>query len=421
MRHCCRCTRRARNSQSRVFANSSGKLSRAALWTHFALLVVPLVAGLIWIAPRVLNGVSGYRNFTIAQRLLTEPRVLVDYIHWTLLPSLNALTFYHDDVALSDGLLAPPTTLLAILALLALLGLAIWQRKARPLFCLGILWFFAGHSMTATVVPLELVFEHRNYFPSVGLLLAAASLLALETRLRLPAAKTIIVTGFIALFAFTTFLRAQEWSDPIRLAYSVALMRPNAPRAQYELARILIIAAGEDRNSPLIAEATEVLERNAYLPGSGITPLQALIYINGRAQRPIDPRWWQALIAKLKDRAPSASDVSAVIFLFRCQMRGDCAVQNQEMFDTFVAALDRSQGNSNLMSAYAEFALRELGDADLAGRMFREAVAARPDEPKYRSNLVQFLIATQQFEAARSEISELAKLNHAGSLDDARG
>ena len=399
------------------FRERSGKASRAALWTHFAVLIVPLVAGLVWIAPRVLHGVSSYRNFTIAQRLLTEPRVLVEYIHWTLLPSLNSLTFYHDDLTASEGLLAPPTTLLAILVLLVLLGVAIRVRKTRPLFCLGILWFFAGHSMTATIVPLELVFEHRNYFPSAGLLLAAASLLALEPGMRLPVAKTVIVSGFIALFAFTTFLRAQEWSDPIGLAYSEALKRPDSPRAQYELARILIIAAGEDRESPLIVQATEVLERNAYLPNSGITPLQALIYVNGRAHRPIDPRWWQAIIAKLRDRAPSASDISALIFLFRCQMRGDCPVQKQEMLDAFGTALARSSGSTNLMSAYGEFALEELGDAELAGRMFREVVTASPNEPTYRANLIRFLIATQQFQAAESEISELAKLNRAGSLD----
>ncbi len=213
------------------FRDSNGKASRAALWTHFALLVIPLVAGLIWIAPRVLHGVSGYRNFTIAQRLLTEPRVLVDYIHWTLLPSLNALTFYHDDLAVSDGLLAPPTTLFAILALLALLGIAIWQRKARPFFCLGVLWFFAGHSMTATILPLELVFEHRNLFLPSACCLLSRRFWRSKPGIRFPAAKTLIITGFIALFAFTTFLRAQEWSDPIALAYSEALKRPNAPRA----------------------------------------------------------------------------------------------------------------------------------------------------------------------------------------------
>lgn len=399
------------------FRNRDGRWCKPAIGAHLVLLVAPMIIGLLWIAPRIFHGVSGYRTFTIVQRLLTEARVLCDYIGWTLLPNLNSLTFYHDDIALSHSLIDPPTTLTAILALLGLLGIALWQRKARPLFCLGIVWFFAGHSMTATIIPLELVFEHRNYFPSVGLLLAMASLIALEPGLRLPVAKTLLGAGFVAFFAFTTFLRAEEWSNPVRLAYSEALKRPDSQRAQYELARTLIVAAGKNEASPLLDEATKILERNAYRPDSGITSLQALIYINGRAHRPIDPRWWQAIVAKLHERAPSQSDIAAIIFLFRCQQDGDCPQQKQELLDTFVAGLERSDGNLNLMSAYADFALRELHDDNLAERMSRNVVAAQPSNPIYRENLIRTLISTRQFDKITPEMDALQRLNRLGSLD----
>jgi hypothetical protein len=399
------------------FRNRDGRWCKPAIGAHLALLAVPMVVGLIWIAPRIFLGVSGYRNFTTLQRLLTESRVLCDYIGWTLLPNLNSLTFYHDDVPLSHGLLDPPTTLLAIAALLALLGVALWRRKARPMFCLGILWFFAGHSMTATIIPLELVFEHRNYFPSAGLLLAAASLIALEPGLRLPKAKTLLAIGFIAFFAFTTYLRAEEWSNPVRLAYSEALKRPDSQRAQYELARILIMAAGKDEKSPLLDEAAKILERNAYQPDSGITALQALIFINGRAHRPIDPHWWQAIVEKLRARAPSQSDIAAIIFLFRCQQDGDCPMQKQELLDAFIAGMERSDGNLNLMSAYSDFTLRELGDIPLAERMSRAAADAQPGNPVYRENLIRLLISTRQFDKIAAEMEALQKLNRLGALD----
>lgn len=399
------------------FRNRDDRLCKPAISVHLALLVAPMIAGLIWIAPLVFHGVSDYRNFTTAQRLLTEPRVLCDYIGWTLLPSLNSLTFYHDDLTMSQDLLSPPTTLLAIVGLLALLGIALWQRKARPLFCLGILWFFAGHSMTATIIPLELVFEHRNYFPSVGLLLAAASLIALEPGLRLPGARTSLAAGFIALFAFTTFLRAEEWSSSIRLAYSEALKRPDSQRAQYELARTLIVAAGKDEKSPLIEEASRILERNAFLPTSGITSLQALIYINSHTHRAIDSRWWQAIVEKLRAAAPSRADIAAIIFLFHCQQDGNCPMQKQEMLDTFTAGLERSNGNPSLMSAYADFALRELGDTVLAERMSREALATQPDNPTYRENLIRLLISTRQFHKIAPEMDALQKINRLGALD----
>jgi protein O-mannosyl-transferase len=400
------------------FRERNGRASRTAIWTHLLLLVVPFVAGLLWMSAWAFHGVENFRTFTIAERLLTESRVLIQYIQWTLLPRLNVLTFYHDDLPISHGLLDPPATLASIAALLLLLAAAIWQRKSRPLFCLGILWFFAGHSMTATIIPLELVFEHRNYFPSIGLLLAVASLLALEPGIRARAVVVVIAAGLIVLYAFTTFLRAREWSNPLQLAYSEALKRPESSRAQYELARTLIIFAGKDEGSPLLAQARSVLERYAQRPDSGITALQALIYIDGRAHRDIDPRWWQAIVARLKTSTPSQSDVEAVIFLFHCQMDGDCPRQEQELFDVFVAALERSGGNLNLKSAYADFALRELGDAELAVRMSREVVSSSPHIAAYRANLIRILISTGQFDAAESELAELATQARLGSLDE---
>jgi hypothetical protein len=397
------------------FRNADGKFSRPALLTHALLLALPLVAGLAWISTWIFRGTATFRTFSIGERLLTEPRVLADYIGWTLLPNINSLTFYHDDLTVSHGLLDPPTTLAAIIALLALLGLALWQRRTRPLFCLGILWFFAGHALTATVIPLELVFEHRNYFPSAGLLLSAASLIALEPGLRMPLARNAIVAGFLALFAFTTFLRAEEWSDPIRLAYAEALKRPDSPRAQYDLARTLIIAAGKDQKSPLIDKSIAILERNAYRPDSGIAPLQALIYLNGRAHRNIDPRWWQAITQRLHSRTPTQTDISSVIFLFRCQQHGECPDQPQELLNAFVAALTTTAGDANLMSAYADFAVMRLGDPELAVRMSRQVVASNPRVPVYRGNLVKMLIRTGRFDDAQTEIERLRSFDRGGS------
>ncbi len=394
------------------------RLSRNAIWTHVLVLLAPLAAGLAWIAPHYLHSATTLRDFTVTERLLTETRVLVDYLGWTLLPNLGTLTFFHDDVPLSHSLLDPPTTLAALLALAALLGVALWQRRARPLFCLGVLWYFAGHCMTGTIVPLEIAFEHRNYFPSLGVLLAAASLLALEPGLRQPRAHLAIALVFTAFFAMTTFLRAQEWSHPVRLAYAEATKRPQSQRAQYELARTLILAAGSDANSPLLDASLAILQRHAFDPDSGITALQALIFLNGRAHRPVDPHWWQALIDKLRARAPRQSDIAAVIFLYQCQQRGECAPQREELFAAFTAALERSGGNVNLTSAYADFALRELGDAELAERMAREAVAARPSVAIYRSNLIRILVASGHLDAADTELERLRQLDRFGSLDD---
>ncbi len=121
---------------------------------YAGLLAAPLIAGLYWLSSWIGSSSTYERSFTTTQRLLTEARVLVDYIQWCLLPLPHSLSMYHDDIGLSRSLTSPPTTLLCLLGLAALLGIALTQRRRRPLFCLGVLWFFAGHALTATIIPL---------------------------------------------------------------------------------------------------------------------------------------------------------------------------------------------------------------------------------------------------------------------------
>ena len=85
---------------------------------------------------------------------------------------------------------------------------------------------------------------------------------------------------------------ARDANDPeaaVGALERAVFFAPGSSRAQYELARTLIVAAGDNEESPLIAESTKILNRTALLPDSGIAPLQALIYLNGRAHRNIDP------------------------------------------------------------------------------------------------------------------------------------
>ncbi|MGH8325083.1 MAG: hypothetical protein ACRETD_15030, partial [Steroidobacteraceae bacterium] len=142
-----------------------GRPNRAIYTLYTVLLVIPLLAGLIWLATWLFGPSTFARPFDTWQRLLSETRVWIDYIRWTLAPSLDALSLYHDDIQISRGLLDPPATFFALAALIALAAGAWWQRTRRPLFTLGIAWFVCGQLLTGTIIPLMLAFEHRNYFP----------------------------------------------------------------------------------------------------------------------------------------------------------------------------------------------------------------------------------------------------------------
>jgi tetratricopeptide (TPR) repeat protein len=374
---------------------------------YVVILLLPAILGFVWLLPRTLaEGAYAGRSFSLLQRLQTECRVLIDYASWTLFPRPDAIGFYHDDIEVSQGWLAPPSTLACAILIAVLLALAAMMNRRRPLFCLGIGWYFAAHLLTATIIPLELVFEHRNYFASIGLLLAAAALfLELPEHYRL-LRKTLPLLA-LGAFMLTTAQRAFEWGNPIRLAYAEAGEHSQSARANYELGRTLIVASGYRPDSKLIDPATRALQTAAALPGASLLPQAALIVVAGHLHRPADPRLWQTLTAKLAARTPSEDDVSALVSLYICQRQQECPAETSALLSAFLAALGHGAPSARLLGAYGGFAANELGDYPLAIRSLRDAISLSPQTPGYRFDLVAVLLL--QGDAA-SAAAELAKV-----------
>lgn len=393
-----------------------GRWSRPVLLINCALLVAPLIVGVGWLASWLLGPQTYAHSFNTGERLLTESRVLVDYIRWTLVPNLDALTLYHDDIALSRGLIEPPTTLAAVIALLALSLAAIWQRRRRPLFTLGIAWFFCGHLLTATIIPLLLAFEHRNYFPSLGLLVASAALVAPEGRRVGVGFRAALVIALVCFYGFTTWMRAEEWSEPMRLTLSEAQKRPRSPLAQYERAAALL-AAGTIDGRPVFEQGVRALDENRTLPGAGIAYEAGLIAISQRFGRPVSPDWWPALLEKLRLHPPEITDAQALESLSQCFSRSECKDGLQLLAQAYSAALAHPSPSTFLLSSYAEFAWQLQNDKVTAERQFRRVVDKSPRDPQGRRHLVLLLIAAGKLDEARTEIDAIGSINHFGMFD----
>lgn len=166
------------------------------------------------------------REFTLGERLLTQPRMLLLYLRLLLLPDPRAMTLFHDDLPLSTGWFTPWTTLPAVLAILAALATTAAGLFSRHcLLALGPALFFAGHLLESTVVPLELVFEHRNHFPAFGVMLALGLLAA-----RLP--RPALTVPMLVLLAALCATRAQLFADPLGLVAHGLRHHPDSPRSQ---------------------------------------------------------------------------------------------------------------------------------------------------------------------------------------------
>ena len=214
-----------------------GKWKAAVLW-------LPLVIAGGYLAFRYSSWIlPGYaqRDFSPFERLLTEARVLMDYLGLLLLPRAGAFGLFHDDFAISHSLLDPVETLGAVMLVAGLLLTALLWRKRYPVYSLAMLWFFSGHLLESTVIPLELYFEHRNYFPSMGLFIAGGLWLgrmaAKGTRQALRKWFDITAVGWLALLALLTWNESRLWGNPTLQARVWARQHPNSERAQLQLAK----------------------------------------------------------------------------------------------------------------------------------------------------------------------------------------
>ena len=193
----------------------------------------------------------GLRDFSLAERLLTEGRVLWFYLGLIVFPRLEAFGLFHDDFTLSTGMFLPWTTLPALAGLLGLGWLA-WRLRARmPIVSFGLAWFLIGHALESTFLPLEIAHEHRNYLPLFGILLTVVSVLV-RTLEKSGPGKTFgiaLMATMLAYFPFVTALRADQFGDEVRRSQLEAQHHRASARAQHEAGRVLAGLEGSDSAS----------------------------------------------------------------------------------------------------------------------------------------------------------------------------
>lgn len=200
---------------------------------------IPILAVVTFVLLRVLIAPDwAYlsRDFTLNERLLTQGRILFDYLSSTLFPRVTQLGLYHDDYQISRSLVAPFTTLLALIGLILMIVTAWLVRKRLPLLSLTVFWFLGGHLLESTVLPLELYFEHRNYLAimMIALFLTTTFSLALKKVSSSFISIVLWVMGgsYLLLILGMTFGQASLWGDELRYSIVQAKEHPTSIRAR---------------------------------------------------------------------------------------------------------------------------------------------------------------------------------------------
>ncbi len=169
------------------------------------------------------------REFTLSQRLLTEPRIVVFYISLVLFPYPGRLNLDHHIIP-STGFFSPTATIISAMILLFLVIAALASAKKQRLTSFCLIWFLGNLVIESSFLGLELIFEHRNYLPSMMLVLLVLTLIL--PILKHSWLKIVFLCLVVLTLSVWTFERNRAWNDRISIwgdsaAKSPAKARPH--------------------------------------------------------------------------------------------------------------------------------------------------------------------------------------------------
>jgi tetratricopeptide (TPR) repeat protein len=363
----------------------------------------------------VANGISSLRPWTLGQRLLTEPRVLMDYLKLLWLPRPFTPGLFNDQIHASNSLWSPLTTLPALLAVVALISSSWIYRHRYPTWALAILFYFVGQSLESSSIPLELYFEHRNYLTAMPMfwplalwicgaspITASSAVASTREKKTAPSQtvfkgsssaaaapanwkpqrkrngtwaifKPVLGTALVLGLGIMTYARTSLWGNTRAQTQLWAALNPESPRAQADI-------ANDEINSGHPSLAVARLE-----PALARAPDQAQLAMNlFNAQCQLG-KITPALLSNFRKALRTTRDVGPLLvnwFSNKMDQIGkpDCPGLSFNMLATL---LDAATANPNLNSVYGRrqdmdylrgrMALMQ-GDADTALFEFNQAL-----------------------------------------------
>jgi protein O-mannosyl-transferase len=378
------------------------------------------------------------RAFTLWERLLTESRVILLYISLLLYPLSSRFSIDHP-IVISRSLIDPPTTLLWILVIVALISSAVILARRQPLVTFAILFFFLNHAAESTFLPMELVFEHRNYIPSMFVFVPIAAgilrLIILFSRNRrmqgFLAVSTILV---VIVLGSATTIRNFAWRDERSLWTDCLEKYPSSFRAHLNLGRVHhlngdrlkasesyeralsatgiqspreigvvyfnlgLLAHQSDEDERALSLYTKALEVDPCCPGANNNMAAVLLEDSFHHCRDALRLLDKAIECRRGTEVPLAWGNKAVL-LWRME-------RVQEAFTAVHNAIEMSPDNPlNLLRL--GYMLKETGELSEASIHFRRVLDLEPEEISAFLFLAEVHIRNAEPELAKSELKRL--------------
>lgn len=191
-----------------------------------------------------------------------------------------------------------PVVALALAAHIAVIAGAWRLRKTLPLLFVGIVFFYASHSIESFIIPIEdLAFEHRTYIGNIGLVIAVVALI--QTALlhgtkhwskrgaNKNPAYVVVATLCVLLLVLSvlTFTRNQLWQTPLAFYANEVRLAPGHARSNASYGTELMKAQRYAQAEPYLKKSVDINLALGKITASGLTAYMTVLYHQKKYQQ----------------------------------------------------------------------------------------------------------------------------------------
>lgn len=354
--------------------------------------------------PDQVLGAYAVRDFTVVERMATQPVVLWFYLQLFLAPILPTMGLFHDSYPVYG-----PTDWPSVAAACAWIGLiliVLALRRRAPILAVGTLWFLIAHGIESSVIGLEMVYEHRNYLPLVGVAMIVAWL-GYRLSESLPSLGRVGIIAVPAILVTLTFLRSVDWSSEDRFYSSEYRRHPDSLRAMVgETYRLQSLPDTDEQRAALIGR---IIERHPRLIWPFMAPIPAQCVDPG-----VDVPW-RTIHQRLRSADPDPRIRESFKFVLDKIVAQQCPHLDRIRFrETLELAHLRAQAwdapvDAEVIARFLGWMHRMWSDKAAAERWMHLSAGAHPDAFEALFDLFYFHLNDGEVEAARAVLEELMR------------
>jgi len=367
-----------------------------------------------------------YNEFTFMERGLTQFRVVIYYLSLLVYPHPSRLNLDHD-FPLSHSLTDPITTLLCLIAIIGLIGLAVYIARKQRLLSFCIFWFFGNLVIESSVIPLAIIYEHRTYLPSMFVCLLIVVLG--YQHIKYKRIGVLILCTVISAYSYWTYQRNSAWSDLVVFWSDSVEKSPKKSRPHNNLGLALAI---QGRRAEAIKHYSESLRINPNyfeahnnmaiaLREEGRTDEAIKHFFEALRIKPNNSKVHNNLGEALADQGKTADAINHFNIALHLNPKfvevynslGFALIRMGKIDEAIAHFRKALQIDPGLIDTHVNLggALTTLGKIEEAIVHFRKALQIKPDLPEVHINLGVALASSGKVEEAVAHFRKALQLN----------